>query len=280
MQDGKCKLPSSLQSMQCHLHSDWAARAERGSGRVGTEFLRKLRACHGQQLPLFPWSSSTYNYLPFSFFLFFFKNKSGLKEATKRLCFLLVERRHGFNSLTSSPHTTAQTYGAAGDRGVQDVPGFPLLNPLASPCPGSPTSESPRPLSGPAPRAGGLRRAGPEEVRTGPRLWLRSPLFFLRLLLQHVELPKRQTQGSFPQWAVSEGPREVWEDAGFTPKAVLLTVAPLSLWLAVRLGFLLMAGPCLTLTQKPAPLEEIQRASMKVNIGSGPLSHLGTKNWF
>ena len=135
----------------------------------------------------------------FLLFFFFFKNKSGLKEATKRLCFLLVERRHGFNSLTSSPHTTAQTYGAAGDRGVQDVPGFPLLNPLASPCPGSPTSESPRPLSGPAPRAGGLRRAGPEEVRTGPRLWLRSPLFFLRLLLQHVKLPKRQTQGSFPQ---------------------------------------------------------------------------------
>lgn len=59
---------------------------------------------------------------------FFFKNKSGLKEATKRLCFLLVERRHGFNSLTSSPHTTAQTCE------VQDVPGFPFLNPLASPC--------------------------------------------------------------------------------------------------------------------------------------------------
>ena len=77
---------------------------------------------------------------------------------------------------------------------------------------------------------------------------------------------------------VSKGPREVREDAGFAPKAVPLTVASLSLWLAVRLGFLLTAGPCLTLTQKPAPLEEMQRASMKVNIGSGPLSHLGTKN--
>lgn len=42
------------------------------------------------------------------------------------------------------------------------------------------------------------------------------------------------------------------EDAGFAPKAVPLTVASLSLWLAVRLGFLLTAGPCLTLTQKPA----------------------------
>lgn len=58
----------------------------------------------------------------------------------KRLCFLLPERREEFvNSLTSSSKTTAQTCGATGDdRGVQDVPGFPLLLPRAPPPPRPP----------------------------------------------------------------------------------------------------------------------------------------------
>ena len=64
----------------------------------------------------------------------------------KRLCFLLAERREEFvNSLTSSAQTTAQTCGAMGDDcGVQDVPGFPRLTPLASPLR---ASRAPPPLS-------------------------------------------------------------------------------------------------------------------------------------
>lgn len=70
-----------------------------------------------------------------------------LKEAVKRLCFLLAERREKFvNSLTSSSQTTAQTCGAMGDdRGVQDVPGFPRLTPLASPLQASRVPPPPSP---------------------------------------------------------------------------------------------------------------------------------------
>nr|XP_020746249.1 uncharacterized protein LOC110135516 [Odocoileus virginianus texanus] len=96
------------------------------------------------------------------------------------------------NSLTSSPHTTAQTCGASGgDRGVQDLPGFPLLNPLASPC---------GRLWLPHLRSPGFPLLNPPASPCG-RLWLphlRSPGFPLlnplaspcgRLRLPHLRSP-------------------------------------------------------------------------------------------
>ena len=140
----------SLQSMQCHLHSDWAARAERGSGRVGTEFLRRLGACHGQQLPLFPWSSSTYNYLPFSFFL-----KKQIRFKKPRRGFVFFWLKEGTGLIVSPPLPTPQPRPAGPPETVVSKTSWGFLSILQLPrAPAPPPPSPPGPFQAP-PRGGG-----------------------------------------------------------------------------------------------------------------------------